>query len=160
MVCGWVCADNYVVAVYHAYGRNKTRVAAVPSWWAEQADQDQKEAFIMGVVKKVAAASGEPPRGEPSKISGLGAGTDGVWEFLTLSRYPDGSKRERSTLTVFYGDQGLTCVLNDRDNERALFASGESLGAILELMEDMVGSDNTVWRADKLKTGSSARKKS
>lgn len=113
----------------------------------------------MGLQKpKAGPASGQPS--VPPKASQLGSGTDTLWEFMTADKYADGSKRERASLVLFYGDQGLTCCLSDKDNQRSLFASCEGLAELLALLDELASDPNSVWRHQRALTGHSGRKKS
>lgn len=70
-----------------------------------------------------------------------------LWEYLSLDRWEDGKARALSSLTVFWGDGRLKCCLNDKANNRCLFASGESLAALLTALEAALASDTADWRA-------------
>jgi len=83
-----------------------------------------------------------------------------LWEYLTLTSYPDGGgDRQTATLTVFWGSQGLTATLNDRDNARACFATAPTFVGLLDALEGVASHPDTVWRNDRNQTGNSNRKK-
>lgn len=85
-----------------------------------------------------------------------------LWDHLT-QRFWDEKRtepRQTSTITLFMRDDGrLGATLNDRSGSKACFAVGLSLMALLDTLEAVAGSEDTVWREDRQQTGSSARKK-
>lgn len=84
----------------------------------------------------------------------------GLWEHLTVVEWPDdGGERKTSTITLFMGQQGLTACLSDKANGVTCFANATTLKGLLDELEAAVQSPDTVWREDKLLTGSSARVK-
>lgn len=71
-------------------------------------------------------------------------------EYLYGEEYPDGSRRQRSTLTLMAGDAvGVKVVLNDRDQGRSLWATGSDLEDCLLALEAMLQYDDCPWRLDK-----------
>ena len=70
-----------------------------------------------------------------------------LWEHLTLDAWEDGESRITSTLSVFWGSNGLQAALNDRDGQKVAFASGDSLEALLEALEHGLQHESLDWRA-------------
>lgn len=71
----------------------------------------------------------------PTKFVGcpvLLSGGDILLDHLSQGTWPDGSARERSTLTVFCEDGIVKVCLNDRDAACSLFRSGETLIECIE----------------------------
>jgi len=81
-----------------------------------------------------------------------------LWEYLTLDQWEDGSSRQTSTLSVFFGSNGLQAALNDRDGGRVAFASGDSLERLLEALEHGLQSDSLDWRKSFQASGQKKRK--
>lgn len=72
-----------------------------------------------------------------------------VSEFLLNSKYSDGSRRLTGTVTLC-GDLGeLKARVNDKDRSLVAFISGESLEAILGVLEKGIQDDQLDWREDK-----------
>lgn len=69
-----------------------------------------------------------------------------VLEYLTTTRYDDGSPRETSTITVFVDEGVLKLSLNDRDNSASLYASGCTLQDAFLGLEKRVGDKSPDWR--------------
>ena len=83
-----------------------------------------------------------------------------LFEHLTVTEYPDGGgQRATSTITLFLGATGPVACLNDKDNEQSCFGAGTSFLGALDALEAVAKNPDTVWKADKVKTGSSARRK-
>jgi len=74
-----------------------------------------------------------------------------LYEYLTSTTYPDGSKRETSTILVFVDDGQLKVCLNDRETSLMLWSSGESFEESLLVMDELLRSDNPPWRESKSK---------
>jgi len=85
-----------------------------------------------------------------------------LWDHLTQRFWDDAQREPRrtSTLTLFLRDDGrLGASLNDREGQKACFAAATDLHNLLDVLEGVCSSEDTAWREDKAKTGSSARKK-
>jgi len=160
LLCGWRCSRSYALAAYHRFGWANARVRIIPIEAWESVDPETQEGWIVGMLRKPSEGPGTgKPKGVP-KASLLGKGTETLWEYLTASAYADGTKRERASMTLFWGDQGLTACLSDRDNQRTMFAQGDGLAELLEALEEAVASPDAVWRHQRNITGHSGRKKS
>lgn len=77
-------------------------------------------------------------------------------EYLTADKWDDGDERQTSTLLVFTDDGIFKAVLNDRAEERALWASGASYLDALDALEAMLASGEGEWRAQ---TGFKSKKR-
>lgn len=69
-----------------------------------------------------------------------------VWEYISSGQYEDGSRRVPATLSVFVSDGRLTAGLNDRDQARIAFRSGETLEEALGALEQGLAGDSLDWR--------------
>jgi len=69
-----------------------------------------------------------------------------LWSYLADESYADGTPRKRSTLTVFVEDGLVKGCLNDRDNARSVFMSGEDLESLLAALEGQVQEKGCPWR--------------
>jgi hypothetical protein len=68
-------------------------------------------------------------------------------EYLTASVYPDGSRRQQSSLVALCDGPLWRCCLSDRDNGRVLWKSGATLVDALEAIElSLLGDDPSEWR--------------
>lgn len=68
-------------------------------------------------------------------------------EYLTTTRWEDGTPRERSTVNFFIEDGTLKACCNDRDLMRSLYVSAESWDALWEALEAAMADDAADWRA-------------
>lgn len=66
--------------------------------------------------------------------------------YLTQSRWDSGDARLTSTLTVFTDGECLTVILNDRHNNRSLFANESSLYSAMAAIEDHLLHDTGDWK--------------
>jgi len=66
--------------------------------------------------------------------------------YLCENVYDDGSPRKVATLTLFVEDSVLKGALNDRDQDRSLYASGSTLQSVLEALEGALKSGVPAWR--------------
>lgn len=72
-------------------------------------------------------------------------------EYLSARSYPDGTQRQTSSLTVFVEDGCFKAVLNDRDQEQALFVSERRFSDLFEALEILLQSDDVPWRKNRSK---------
>lgn len=103
----------------------------------------------MGWLKKrVAAAEVEKSKGLPCPF--LSERCPALWEFLTVTSWPDGGgRRETGSLVVFTEDGGLKACLSDRDGGNVAFVAGRGLFEILEALEAGLVGDDLDWRRAK-----------
>jgi hypothetical protein len=67
-------------------------------------------------------------------------------EYLCSQKYDDGSKRERSTVTLFVEDGSVKLALNDRGEKRSLYVSSDSVDGAFSLLELALAADHPPWR--------------
>ena len=104
-----------------------------------------------------AGGNGQAP---PSSLSG------GEWsvlfpavvEFLTAARWPEGDPRLPGSLTLFCDALSWKACLNDKDQGRVAFISGDTPEAVLVALEAGLVGDSLSWRAQR--PGGSKRSKS
>lgn len=70
--------------------------------------------------------------------------------FLTDDKYDDGTKRERSTISIFVEDGKVKAALNDKNVTASLYRSGESILDVVEAIETALreggGDEWHVWK--------------
>lgn len=69
--------------------------------------------------------------------------------FMTALKYDDGVRRQLPSLSLFLNDGRLTACLNDKDNSRSAFVSGDSLASVLGALEAGLEADSLGWRPAK-----------
>lgn len=70
-------------------------------------------------------------------------------EYVTGTRWDDGTDRESSSLLIF-AEAGLwKCCLNDRALGRKLWATGTTLEGALAVLDSVLVSSGADWRPDK-----------
>lgn len=70
-------------------------------------------------------------------------------EYLLLRNFDDGSERETATLLVFAAEGLWKCCLNDRAEEKTLWASGTTYSDALTALESMLSGGGAEWRRTK-----------
>jgi len=69
-----------------------------------------------------------------------------LWEYLTLTQWPDGKPRVVSTLLVLVQDGMVKGCLNDKAQLRSLWVSGASYTAMLDALEGHLRHNTGDWR--------------
>jgi len=70
-----------------------------------------------------------------------------ITDHLTELRYGDGAPRVTSTLLLFCDQGVLRVCLNDRDNNRSVFFTSESIEGALLSMENALATNTVEWRS-------------
>jgi len=76
-------------------------------------------------------------------------------EYLTSHCYPDGSARERSTVSVFFEEGQFKACLNERDQGLVLFVSESKFGCLFEALELLLQAEHVPCRISKQKAQAS-----
>lgn len=94
-------------------------------------------------------AAGAAPRGAALPADGFRLLYPGLWEFLRVTAWPDGSPRETGSLLLF-DDQGVPKArLVDRDLDEVLFVAGDSVEGLLATLERVLTEGGGDWRRQK-----------
>lgn len=101
----------------------------------------------MAVVRKRELSPSTSGNGEVATTDGFATEYPGLWEMLTLLRYPDGSHRATSTLSLFVDEGLVKACLNDRDQGQNTFVSGRSISECMRALETGLQADTLQWRA-------------
>jgi len=72
-----------------------------------------------------------------------------LWEFLTLSTWPDGSRRDLGTILLFVDGSSLKACLKDKNGPRTCFLTGPDPDTLLLALEEGLAKDTLDWRPDK-----------
>lgn len=79
-----------------------------------------------------------------------------VFDYLTQTRYADGSPRQTASLLLF-NDQGtLKVMLRDRDAGLCCWVGGESLEGVFAALEAALCDPDHEWRVDRQTSGQKA----
>lgn len=118
-------------------------VGLIADLWGQQ----REDVIVSFLRKSVTAGNG--------RVSALvppdqwGRDYPALCEYLYSAVYPDGTPRARSTVTVMAGDAvGLKIVLNDREESRSLWATGQDLDECWIALEGLLQSEHCPWRQD------------
>lgn len=107
---------------------------------------ERPKEIVMAIVKKVqpnAAVDTEMVKDDgcvwPATFPGL-------FEYLTSTRWPDGSPRQTATLMITMDDGTFKGCLNDRANSRSAWVSSRSPTGVLHVLEERLQEDSLEWR--------------
>lgn len=107
------------------------------------------EALVMGLIRKAEMVGGPEAVG-PRKPASFARDCPVLADYLFDETFANGTKRQRSTLTVMAGDvAGFKAVLNDREEGMSLWATGETVEETLLTMEALLNTQDAPWRRDK-----------
>lgn len=98
----------------------------------------------MSFLTKV-MATGSVPAG-PARLTGILVDCPAVAEYLTVDRYPDGSPRERATLSLFMEDGVVKACLSDRDQGRTLWRSSYGVEEAIMALDGAIADGTADWR--------------
>ena len=104
-----------------------------------------KEDLAMALRKRDKQLSAEGGGSVPV-IASLAKKYPMLWEFMSMTRYDDGSPRVLPTVSLFVTAEGLKASLNDRDQGQVAFVTGDSLEAVLASLEAGLDGDTLDWR--------------
>ena len=95
---------------------------------------------------RMGEAFGDQPGGggQPPKDA---AAFPNLWEHLSVDKWPDGTKRETSTIIVVADNGGWRGCLSDKANSCVMWKTGPTLEALLKAMEKALDKvDPRDWR--------------
>jgi len=72
-----------------------------------------------------------------------------LFEFMCLTVWPDGSRRETGTVMFFTESGAWKAWLHDRDGCEGCFVSSDSLDSLLVRLEEMLSVGGGDWRPDR-----------
>lgn len=114
-------------------------------------------AEVAKFVQKVVAQAGNGQRRAPMRDADFEKKYPALWEYLTVTKFDDGTERQTSTLLVFSdGDEFRGC-LNDRQEERSCWAVGVSFMGLIVALEERLASGTAEWRTNNRPGSSSGR---
>jgi len=102
----------------------------------------------MSFLNKARPAAPSDPSAPPADAE-FASRCPALVEYLSARSYPDGTARQTSSMTVFVEDGCFKAVLNDRDQEQALFVSERRFTDLVEALEILLQSDDVPWRKNK-----------
>ncbi len=100
----------------------------------------------MSTLRRRDQAQSSQPPGEINLACDLAVAYPCLWEHLSVAKYPDGTLRVLSTLTLFCDAGTVKLCLNDRDQGLTAWASGGSWRACLLALEAGLANDTLEWR--------------
>lgn len=102
---------------------------------------------VMSFLERVAKTQRGKPEAKETADPWMEEQCQAVMEYMTAREWPDGEERETSTLLLFVEDGVFKACLNDRENERGLWATSETLRGSIEALEARLRGGKADWRA-------------
>jgi len=129
-------------------------------FWCEM-DWDQRKAMLMSFLSKGKPDYVNAGHNAPPEDSDFADRYPALSEYMTGTRYPDGSKRQVSRLGIFVDTDGWKAQLRDVDRGLVIWATDRSFLGVLEALEGLLISERPPWREDKFAgpSGSNGTKK-
>jgi hypothetical protein len=147
-----------VLVIRHRFSMRVLCTVLLPVGLIDDLWGQAREDVIMSFLRKAQPTQNGTPSGVVAP-AGWAHDCPALTEYLFSEQYPDGSRRQRATLTVMAGDAaGVKVVLNDREEGRSLWANGEDLDTALEVLDNLLQSSQTPWRLDKQPKGGHVKK--
>jgi hypothetical protein len=132
-----------------AYDRDtKYLLLAKPfvSWLWDSVPYRVKEDFVVTFLRKLKASDIRGPGGVMAEDPQWAKDYPALHEWMTALRGPDGKPRQVCTLTVFAAEGAWKAFLNERDAGMYLAATGDSVAAVLAILEGLLVAPETPWR--------------
>jgi len=114
----------------------------------------------VGVVKRRTNVTLPGNEAGPSGVDEWLMAMPALAEFLTSSKYDDGSPRQCPTITVFYDHPLVKVCLNDRDQGLAAFVTAATVEGLWAALEEGLAKDSLDWRASQRPSGGGKKKRS
>lgn len=136
-------------------------VASATFWWDswESAAHCVRYGVVSELIRKALAKRPSDGASAGASDAALRHRAPVLHDFLTVTSLGDGEVRQTSTLLVFVeGDLWKAC-LNDRSSELTLWASADSLEAVLDALEERLCSPSPEWRRSPVRPHSNKSKK-
>jgi hypothetical protein len=100
------------------------------------------ETLAMALKKRDATPAGDDGAQAPGQF---GVKHPLLFEMLTLTVWPDGEERVRSTITLFAAEKGIKASLNDKDQGLSCFAHGKTVEEAFLALERGLEKDSLEW---------------
>lgn len=95
---------------------------------------------------------------KPLRASAFSQSHPHIWDYITSPTYSDtGEPRQTSTLLLFNDNGALKICFSDKDNQRSVFITGETIEELLANLEVALESDTAEWRTSRRGTSSSGQ---
>lgn len=116
----------------------------LPTWDAI-GERGRREA-LMAFVRRGLSAAVKGGESSPFPDSKFAKDWPAVYEYMTESKYPDGTARKTSSLTLFCEDCQLKLCLTEKNEGLVLFAAGKTLQTALNALDGLLAGEETPWR--------------
>lgn len=138
------CAPSCPYCNQNRKGRNNH-----PGHWGYRSVKPARERICVMIKRESRDARDTSSQPLAARDEDLEAEYPCIYEYLTARLFSDGSERETATLLLFAAEGVWKCCLNDRAEERSLWATGYTHGAAMGALEAMLDNSTGEWRRSK-----------
>lgn len=71
-----------------------------------------------------------------------------LWEYCTSDQYPDGTRRQRSSMVIFFEESVVKLCLNDKDQLRSLWVTADTVEKVFSTADKALQTAHPPWRRD------------
>jgi hypothetical protein len=107
------------------------------------------EVGVSHMLERKAYVKGSGPTGRATSDPRFSKEYPVLWDHLTQTAWKGGDPRETSSLTIFFNDGWLKCVLKERNEPACLWVCELSFFGLLAALEAALTSDRADWRNDR-----------
>lgn len=107
----------------------------------------------MQYIRRVSEAEVKGPAGGEAAPGDLALVAPALVEFLTVSKWEDGSTRQAGTVMLMVDGMVWKAWIHDRDGKRSCFVSARDPLALLSVVEDVLANSGGEWRPDDRRVG-------
>lgn len=135
-----------VLVIEHRFRRAWTRTYFYPIEHWESLTMENKSEVAARLIRKATEQLRAPPGGHPCSDSELEKECPTLTAFLTYTGEPGKRVRKTATVTVFFEDGVFKAAMKDREEERSLWASSDTLAGLWGGLEERLNAEPVEWR--------------
>jgi hypothetical protein len=150
--------DTYCVVVENQWSSKKVHVSMYPWEFWESLTMESRSEIARRLIARATEALKAPPGGHPCSDVELEKDCPVFAAFMTYTGEAGKKQRRTATLTVFFEDGVFKAVLKDREEDRSLWASCDTLTGLLGTLEERLNADPVEWRRSGSPPGGPVRK--
>lgn len=138
-----------VLIAWHGWTKMALASWSMSAWEYESLRDAWEEDPMSKFLKKAKTEAKKDDGMYAAKDAGLAKDHPAIVEYMTLRKHDDGTARIPSSLLFFCEDGQWKACLCDRDEEKTLWASAETLQELLEALEAILQGPSPQWRTKK-----------
>jgi len=127
----------------------RVAIGDILCWWCRERHSPEGVDECMALPRKVAGAGGSGSSMSNVLDAGLLTPYSELWDFLTATTFPDGTKRRPGKISLSCESGLLGLLLTDCENDQYAFLSGRSPTVLLEEAELRLSDGSLSFKASK-----------